>query len=58
MRQNLSLLFKFFQQFVVDWQIASQQELEDLYEQAMIDLVSPDLGAQLNFMTAWGRLPK
>lgn len=53
--ENYQLLFKLGQPFLLQQGLATQQELDTLYEQALCEMLSEEFGALLYLLTVWGR---
>jgi ubiquinone/menaquinone biosynthesis C-methylase UbiE len=50
--------FKIDQSFILKQQIATDEELEDLYKQALLEMRSEHFGALLYLFTVWGKRPQ
>ena len=50
-------IMKFFQPFLVAQGVASQEELDQLYNRTMEDMRSPSFRAIVYYQTAWGEKP-
>lgn len=55
--QNLLTFHKLFQPFLVQMGVATQEELEQFYEQTERDMNAADFTAIDYFLTVWGRKP-
>jgi SAM-dependent methyltransferase len=53
--ENYQLLFKLGQPFLLQEVLATQEELDTLYEQALCEMLSEEFGALLYLLTVWGR---
>jgi SAM-dependent methyltransferase len=53
--ENYQLLFKLGQPFLLQQGLATQEELDTLYEQALCEMLAEDFGALLFLLTVWGR---
>jgi hypothetical protein len=53
--QNMLIVFKLFQPFFVQMQIATQEELEGLHKQMEEEMQAEDFCAIDYFLTVWGR---
>ncbi len=50
--------FLLLQPFLISTEVASQQDIEHLYEQAINEMCAPDFCALSYVLTAWGEVPK
>lgn len=55
---DYQLLFKLGQPFIRQQGLATQHELDALYEQALCEMLGDDFGALLYLLTVWGRKPQ
>jgi len=53
--ENYQLLFKLGQPFLLQQGLATQEELDALYEQALCEMLAEEFGALLYLLTVWGR---
>jgi ubiquinone/menaquinone biosynthesis C-methylase UbiE len=51
---NHASFFKLLQPFIVKWGVATQEELDQLYQQALIDMQADDFCAIWLALTVWG----
>jgi len=56
--KNFQYLLKLVQPFVIKMKVATQEELDALYEQVLVEMLSQDFHALWYFFTAWGENPK
>jgi len=56
--QNLMVSMKLGQPYLIKMSIASQQEAESLYQQALEEMMAPDYGIIWYFLSAWGEKPR
>lgn len=56
--ENYQALFKLGQPFLLQQGLASQDELDGLYEQALCEMLADDFGALLYLLTVWGSKPQ
>jgi SAM-dependent methyltransferase len=56
--ENYQALFKLGQPFLLQRGLATQKELDTLYEQALCEMLSEEFGALLYLLTVWGRKPE
>ena len=54
---NLSIGFKLLQPFIIKWKVALQEELDELYQQALAEMQSEDFCAVWFLLTVWGTRP-
>jgi len=55
---DLASAFKLLQPFMAKWKVATQEELDVLYQQTMAEMQSEDFCAIAFLLTAWGYKPK
>jgi ubiquinone/menaquinone biosynthesis C-methylase UbiE len=55
--QDLRVLFKLAQKFMIQTGVATQEELDRLYERAIIEMDLPEFRAILPCISVWGRSP-
>ena len=53
--ENYQMLFKLGQPFLLQQGLATQDELDALYEQALCEMLEENFGALLYLLTVWGR---
>lgn len=53
--ENYQVLFKLGQPFLLQQGLATQEELDTLYEQALCEMLNEEFGALLYLLTVWGR---
>lgn len=51
---DLAAAFKLLQPFITKWQVATQEELGELYQQALADMQAEDFCALWILLTVWG----
>lgn len=56
--ENYQALFKLGQPFLLQQGLASQEELDSLYQQALCEMLADDFGALLYLLTFWGSKPE
>ncbi len=56
--QNLMTLFKLLQPFFIQARVATQEEAERLYQQALEEMKSPDYRCLGYFLSVWGEKPR
>lgn len=54
---NFASVFKLLQPFIMKWHIAKQEELNQLYQQTLIDMQADDFCAVWILLTVWGYKP-
>ena len=54
---DMKIFFKLLQPFFLATQVATQAEIDQLYEQMEVDMLQEDFGGVHLFMTAWGEKP-
>nr|MBA2677416.1 hypothetical protein [Ktedonobacteraceae bacterium] len=54
---NNKITFKLIQPLIVKMNRATQEELDQLYQQALVEMNSPDLCAIWYFLSVWGTKP-
>jgi hypothetical protein len=54
-RRSNSVTFKLFQPQMLQLEIATQEELDQLYEQMVIDMLKEDFRGMMFILTAWAR---
>ena len=55
--KNFQYLLKLVQPFAIKMKVATQEELDALYEQALMEMLSHDFHALWYFFSAWGEKP-
>ena len=55
--ENYRVAFHLMQPFLVRQNVATKEELEQLYDQIMLDMMSEDFRAVIYFMSIWGKKP-
>lgn len=55
--ENLKIAYKLGQPFLLEMGVATQGELDDLYGQMLIDMLSDDFRALWYFLSVWGYKP-
>jgi SAM-dependent methyltransferase len=55
--ENLKVAFKLLQPFMIRASVASQEELDVLYDQFLAQMLSDDFRAQWYLLSVWGRKP-
>jgi ubiquinone/menaquinone biosynthesis C-methylase UbiE len=55
--QNLRAGLKLLQPFLISQQLITQEEIEELYQQALMELQSADFCGVLFLLSAWGEVP-
>jgi SAM-dependent methyltransferase len=53
--ENYQVLFKLGQPFILQQGLATQEELDALYERALCEMLAEEFGALLYLLTVWGR---
>lgn len=56
--QDLKVGFKLVQPFLTKWKVATQEEVDELYEQLLTEMRSDDFCAYWLLITAWGEKPE
>lgn len=56
--QNFMISFQLLQPFFVKTGAATQEEIDDLYQRALIELLQDDLCAQWFYLSAWAEKPR
>jgi hypothetical protein len=49
--------FKLIQPFLLQAEVATQEELDQLYEQMLVEMRSDDFCGLAYFLTVWGKKP-
>ena len=57
MRQNSMVVFKLMQPFLLKTKVASQEELDVVYQQALEEMMSDDFCGVWFYLSAWGEKP-
>ncbi|QBD77834.1 class I SAM-dependent methyltransferase [Ktedonosporobacter rubrisoli] len=52
--ENLKVAYKLGQPFLLQMEVATQQELDELYEQMLLEMLADDFHAIWYFLTVWG----
>ena len=55
--ENLRVLIKLLQPFLVNMHVTTQEEFDQLYHTSEIEMLSDDFCAFWNFLTVWGQKP-
>jgi len=58
MFQDLRIFIKLLQPFIIGVGVLTQEESDQLYREAELEIMSDDFCALLNFLTVWGEKPK
>lgn len=58
MFQDLRMFIKLLQPFIIEVGVLTQEESDQLYREAELEMMSDDFCALLNFLTVWGEKPK
>jgi ubiquinone/menaquinone biosynthesis C-methylase UbiE len=56
-RRDAAIAFKLFQPFIIKMGVATQEQLEQWYEQMLQDMASEDFRGLMLPLTVWGELP-
>jgi len=56
--ENLKVVYKLGQPFLIAADVATQEELDKLYEQMLLEMLSEDFRALWYFLSAWGYKPE
>jgi SAM-dependent methyltransferase len=54
---DFASLFKLLQPFLIKWAVATQQELDELYQQVLVEMQSEDFCGDCFLLTVWGTKP-
>ncbi len=57
MRQNSMVVFKLMQLFLLKTRVATQEEMNKVYEQMLIEMLSDDFCGSWFYLSAWGQKP-
>lgn len=53
-KENMEMAFKLFQPFLVEQKVASQQELDTLYDQVILEAEDPSFCSVIFLLSVWG----
>jgi hypothetical protein len=56
--ENLKVVYKLGQPFLIAAGVATQDQLDDLYEQMLLEMLSEDFRAMWYFLSVWGHKPE
>jgi ubiquinone/menaquinone biosynthesis C-methylase UbiE len=56
--ENLKVVYKLGQPFLIAAGVATQEQLDDLYEQMLLEMLSEDFRAIWYFLSVWGHKPE
>jgi ubiquinone/menaquinone biosynthesis C-methylase UbiE len=54
---DMASAFKLLQPFIIKWQVATQEELDQIYQQMLFEMQEDDFCAVWVFLTVWGHKP-
>lgn len=57
MRQNSMMVFKLMQPFLLKTRVATQEEVDQVYEQMLVEMLSEDFCGAWFYLSAWGQKP-
>lgn len=57
MRQNSMVVFKLMQPFLLKTRVATQEELDRVYEQMLVEMLSDDFCGVWFYLSVWGQKP-
>jgi ubiquinone/menaquinone biosynthesis C-methylase UbiE len=57
MCENVTIGFRLLKPFLLKWQVTTDEEFEELYQQMQIDFFSASFCALMYFLTIWGTKP-
>jgi len=58
MYQNCKVAFQLVQPFLLKMGVATQEELEEGYQQMLMEMMSEEFCAVWSYITAWGQIPR
>jgi len=57
MYQNCMIAFKLVQPFLRKMQVTTEEKMEELYQQMLIDIMSQEFCAVWSYLSVWGTAP-